>query len=71
MPDAGHVSLAPLMVDALADAGLDVPVVIGGIVPDEDRPTLAAAGVAGVLGPGSPAAEVVACVQAAAARRGL
>jgi methylmalonyl-CoA mutase C-terminal domain/subunit len=46
-------------------------VVIGGIVPDEDRPTLAAAGVAGVLGPGSPADEVVACVRAAAARRGL
>jgi methylmalonyl-CoA mutase C-terminal domain/subunit len=58
------------MVDALADAGLNVPVVIGGIVPDEDRPALAAAGVAGVLGPGAPADEVVACVRAAAASRG-
>ena len=70
MLNAGHLTLGPLMVDALAEAGLDVPVVIGGIVPDEDHPILAAAGVAGVLGPGSPAADVVACVQAAVAGRG-
>ena len=70
MLNAGHLTLGPRMVDALADAGLDVPVVIGGIVPDEDRPALAAAGVAGVLGPGAPADEVVACVRAAAVSRG-
>ena len=57
-------------VAAAGHSGLDVPVVIGGIVPDEDLPTLAAAGVAGVLGPGSPAADVVACVRAAVAGRG-
>ena len=57
------------MVEALADAGLDVPVVVGGIVPDEDRPAMAAAGVAGVLGPGASADEVVACVRAAADTR--
>ena len=70
MLNAGHLTLGPRMIDALADAGLDVPVVIGGIVPDEDRLALAAAGVAGVLGPGAPADEVVACVLAAAASRG-
>lgn len=66
MLNAGHLTLGPRMVDALAEAGLEVPVVVGGIVPDEDRPALAAAGVAGVLGPGASADEVVACVRAAA-----
>ena len=69
MLNAGHLTLAPRMVQALADAGLDVPVVIGGIVPDEDRPAMAAAGVAGVLGPGASADEVVACIRAAADTR--
>ena len=45
MHNAGHLTLAPLIVRALAEAGLDdVPVVIGGIVPEEDRGELAAAG---------------------------
>mgnify|MGYP003862814697 CR=1 FL=1 len=69
MLNAGHLTLGPRMVEALADAGLDVPVVVGGIVPDEDRPAMAAAGVAGVLGPGASADEVVACVRAAADTR--
>ncbi len=65
MHNAGHLTLAPLIVCALAEAGLDdVPVVIGGIVPEEDRGELAAAGVAAVLGPGASAAEVVASVRA-------
>ncbi len=65
MHNAGHLTLAPLIVRALAEAGLDdVPVVIGGIVPEEDRGELAAAGVAAVLGPGASAAEVVASVRA-------
>lgn len=64
MHNAGHLTLAPLIVRALADAGLDdVPVVIGGIVPEEDRGELAAAGVAAVLGPGASAAEVAATVR--------
>lgn len=69
MLNAGHLTLGPRMVEALADAGLDVPVVIGGIVPDEDLPAMADAGVAGVLGPGATAEEVVACVRAAADAR--
>ena len=43
---------------------------VGGIVPDEDLPAMANAGVAGVLGPGATAEEVVACVRAAADARG-
>ena len=70
MLNAGHLTLGPRIVDALAEAGLDVPVVIGGIVPAEDRPALADAGVAGVLGPGAPTDEVVAGIRDAVAARG-
>ena len=70
MLNAGHLTLGPRIVDALAEAGLDVPVVIGGIVPDEDRPALADAGVAGVLGPGAPIEEVVAGIRDAVTARG-
>ena len=70
MLNAGHLTLGPRIVDALAEAGLDVPVVIGGIVPDEDRPALADAGGAGVLGPGAPTDEVVAGSRGAVAARG-
>ncbi len=70
MLNAGHLTLGPRIVDALAEAGLDVPVVIGGIVPDEDRPALDDAGVAGVLGPGAPIEEVVAGIRDAVAARG-
>jgi methylmalonyl-CoA mutase C-terminal domain/subunit len=65
MHNAGHLTLAPRMVEALAAAGLDVPVIIGGIVPDEDVPRLREAGVAAVLGPGTSAEEVAATVRAA------
>ena len=70
MLNAGHLTLGPRIGAALAVAGLDVPVVIGGIVPDEDRPALADAGVAGVLGPGAPIEEVVAGIRDAVAARG-
>ena len=70
MHNAGHLALAPRIVGALVDAGLEVPVVIGGIVPDDDRLALADAGVAGVLGPGASADEVATCVRDAAASRG-
>ena len=55
MHNAGHLTLAPAMLSALRDAGLDVPLVIGGIVPEQDLERLYEAGVAAVLGPGAPA----------------
>lgn len=58
MHNAGHMTLAPAMVKALAEAGIDCPVIVGGIVPDDDVEALKDAGVAAVLGPGAPAAEV-------------
>ena len=69
MHNAGHLTLGPAMLAALDEAGLDVPVVIGGIVPDGDRAELERAGVAAVLGPGASAEEVVAAVRQAATGR--
>ncbi len=63
MHNAGHLTLAPAMVKALADAGMATPVIVGGIVPDEDVQALLDAGVATVLGPGASADEVAQAVR--------
>ena len=71
MHNAGHLTLAPAMIDALRDADMDIPLIVGGIVPDEDVGRLTDAGVAAVLGPGAPAESVVKAVaDAVAASRG-
>ena len=70
MHNAGHLTLAPRMVQALEDAGFDIPVVVGGIIPDSDLEAMAEAGVAGVLGPGASAEDVAKCVREAVATRG-
>lgn len=67
MHNAGHMTLAPMMVKALAEAELSIPVVVGGIVPDQDVQPLLDAGVSAVLGPGAPAAEVARTVRDAVA----
>ena len=67
MHNASHMTLAPKMVDALAEAGLEVPVIVGGIVPDEDIPALKEKGVAVILGPGASAEEVAQSVRDAVA----
>ena len=47
-----HLSLVPEVVAGLRDAGLDdVPVVVGGIIPDADARTLRSQGVAEVFTP--------------------
>lgn len=62
MHNGGHLTLAPRMVDAVTEAELDTPVIVGGIIPDVDRPTLTEAGVAAILSPGSSDADVIAAV---------
>lgn len=55
--------LVPKLMQALKKAGMaDVPVVVGGIVPDEDEKKLKRAGVAFVFHPGSSREEIVAVV---------
>ena len=68
MLSGAHMTLAPLVVEKLREQGSDIPVVVGGIVPDQDVAALAEAGVAGVLTPGATAVEVVAAIDAVIAR---
>ena len=63
--NAGHMTLAPAMVNAVDEAGLGIPVIIGGIIPDQDVEPLNEAGIAVILGPGASAEEVVTAVDAA------
>ena len=67
MLSGAHMTLAPLVVEAIRARGVDIPVVIGGIVPNSDVAELKAAGIAEILGPGAPADEVVAAVRRAEA----
>ncbi len=63
MLSGAHMTLAPLVVARLRELGVDIPVVVGGIIPDRDAPKLREAGVAGVLTPGATADQVVAIVR--------
>jgi ethylmalonyl-CoA mutase len=46
-----HRELIPAVIAALHDAGVDVPVVVGGIIPEQDVAPLRDAGVAAVYTP--------------------
>jgi methylmalonyl-CoA mutase len=66
---AGHTTLVPQLVAALAASGAsDVVVVCGGVIPPQDYEALRAAGVGAIFGPGSripdAAREVLALVRA-------
>ena len=69
MLSGAHLTLAPLVVEALRERGSDVPVVVGGIVPSNDLDELRAAGVAAVFGPGASAEEMVATINELVAAR--
>jgi methylmalonyl-CoA mutase C-terminal domain/subunit len=66
MHNGAHLTLVPAVVQALRRAGLDTPVVVGGIVPEVDMPQMKAEGVTAVLGPGASNEEVITTVRAAA-----
>ncbi len=65
MLSGAHMTLAPRVVELLAAADEQIPVVVGGIVPDGDAAKLTEQGVAAVLHPGASAEDVVAAVRAA------
>ena len=67
MHNAGHLTLAPSMLKAMKKAGVEIPLVIGGIVPEQDIDELLQAGVAAVIGPGASAEDVVGLVRNAVA----
>jgi methylmalonyl-CoA mutase len=60
---AGHLTLVPALRKALAEQGRgEIAIVVGGVVPPQDRPTLLAMGVAAVFGPGTVLADAAATV---------
>jgi methylmalonyl-CoA mutase C-terminal domain/subunit len=72
MLSGAHMTLAPKVVEKMRERGVDVPVVVGGIIPDQDAEKLKALGVAGVLSPGATSDQVVDLMRAviAASRAG-
>ena len=51
MLSGSHLQLVPELLTALHAAGVDALVVVGGIIPDDDRATLLGLGVAAVFTP--------------------
>jgi methylmalonyl-CoA mutase, C-terminal domain len=69
MLSGAHMTLAPAVVEKVRERGADIPVIVGGIVPETDVDALHAAGVAGVLTPGASSEQVVGVVRDAIAAR--
>jgi methylmalonyl-CoA mutase C-terminal domain/subunit len=60
-----HLTLFPAVLRELRErGGGDILVFGGGIVPDEDRPTLLAAGVAEIFTPGATTQDIIAWIRA-------
>ena len=66
-----HLALVPRIREMMNANGLnDVPLLVGGIIPDDDKPTLAAIGVDGVFGPGTNTDSIVAYIHNLMASKG-
>jgi methylmalonyl-CoA mutase C-terminal domain/subunit len=67
-----HMALVPRVLELLAKQGQgNVPVLIGGIIPDEDISQLEKLGVKGIFGPGTNTHLVVESVRQAAEAAGV
>ncbi|MFB6094531.1 MAG: cobalamin B12-binding domain-containing protein [Halanaeroarchaeum sp.] len=60
-----HNALVPKVIEGLEEYGVaeDTLVLVGGIIPDEDRDDLKAAGVDAIFGPGTPMEETISFVR--------
>ncbi len=55
-----HMTLVPRIREVMNQQGLgDIPLMVGGIIPDEDKAALAQIGVTGVFGPGTSTEDIV------------
>lgn len=67
-----HKELCSRIVALFKENGLeDIPVILGGIIPDSDIPDLKKMGIKEVFGPGTTTIEVVNCVRDLASHRKL
>lgn len=54
-----HMTLVPRVREAMTESDLnDVPIIVGGIIPDEDKAALSEYGVAAVFGPGTSTVDI-------------
>ena len=61
--------IVPSLMDALRAAGLGhIALIVGGIVPDDEKPALLQAGVSGIFGPGSARDDIIVHVAAVAGK---
>ena len=61
-----HMTLVPKILELLQEQGQQkVPVLLGGIIPDEDVPHLTQAGVSAIFGPGTNTKDVIETFNAA------
>ena len=56
-----HDTLVPRIVEGLEEYGVfdETLIIVGGIIPEEDRPALEEAGVDAIFGPGTPMKETI------------
>ena len=66
-----HNTLIPRVIEGLESYGArdDTLILVGGIIPEEDKPALKEQGVAEIFGPGTPMADTVGFVRENAPRR--
>jgi LAO/AO transport system ATPase len=67
---AAHMSIMPEVIRLCREAGIpDMPVVVGGIIPEQDHQPLREAGIAGVFNPGTPMSAIIDSITALGRRR--
>jgi len=60
-----HMTLCPEIAELVRQQGMgDVPILVGGIIPDDDVVELKGLGIRGVFGPGTTTQEIVAFIRA-------
>ena len=65
-----HMDLFPTIVERLKEKGLEVIVVAGGIIPEEDTPSLEQMGIRAIFGPGATSQQIVDYIKSAVAEKG-
>jgi len=65
-----HMDLFPTIVERLKEKGLEVIVVAGGIIPEEDTPSLEQMGIKAIFGPGATSRQIVDYIKSAVAEKG-
>jgi len=55
-----HMALVPRIRATMDSSGLsDIPILVGGIIPDDDKPELSKLGAKGIFGPGTNTDDIV------------